>query len=236
MTAVEDSALKPEDDAAQVELSDPARTADDPAGPEKPTVAAAAGRGFAIERASWESIRAYAADQAAEAAAGRGPKRTIEIEERYSRYKRWCEARGHTGVELVLATAAWQRTTGETSVRVALEFNIVPYHLPDGVEHWVLWYHPDDTDPKTELPREACEAGANECFGGTLVVGDELIAFQNLPEFRSVPEVAHAHVFLRPRDETNAATLVRLRRDRCLRSPWAEHERLGGRGHEIGFV
>ena len=195
-----------------------------------------ADRGFATEPASWESIRAYANDQAAEAAAGRGPKRTVEIEERYSRYKRWCEARGHTGVELVLATAAWQRLE-MGSHRVALEFNIVPYHLPDGVEHWVLWYHPEDTSLKTdELQRDKCEADANECFGGTLVIGDELIAFQNLPEFRSVPEVAHAHVFLRPRDEANASTLARLRRDRCLRSPWAENERLGGRGHEIGFV
>ena len=46
-------------------------------------------------------------------------------------------------------------------------------------------------------------SGRQRCFGGTLVIGDELIAFQNLPEFRSVPEVAHAHVFLRPRDEAN---------------------------------
>ena len=49
------------------------------------------------------------------------------------------------------------------SHRVALEFNIVPYHLPDGVEHWVLWYHPGDTSPKTdELQRDKCEADANE--------------------------------------------------------------------------
>ena len=58
---------------------------------------------------------------------------------------------------------------------------------------------------------------------------DECCCFQNLPERRSVPTMAHAHVFLR-----SSSALAKLRAERRLRSPWAEAERLGGRGAEVG--
>lgn len=64
---------------------------------------------------------------------------------------------------------------------------------------------------------------------------DEVIAFQNLPQFRSVPQMAHAHVFLRPRSDATAKALASLRFERRIRSPWAEAERLGGRASEVGF-
>lgn len=190
-------------------------------------------RGFATEPATWGAVLAFAEDPVAEAAAGRGPKRSKEIEDRYARYKQWCNDRGHTGVQLVLATSAWQKV-GTADVRIALEPNIVPYHLPDGVHHWVLWYHPDDTNPASDLQRSRCEYDANTFFDGKLT-SEELIAFQNIPAFRSVPELAHAHVFIRPQNEANATTLRALRTNRCIRSPWAESERLNGRGHEVGF-
>ena len=191
-------------------------------------------RGFATEPASWATVLAFARDQAGEASVGRGPKRTTEVEERYNRYKEWCAQRGHTGVELVLILSAWVQVDGR---RIALEPNVVPYHLQDGMEHWVLWYHPDDTAPSTNLQGELCENDVRAFFCTcTETLGpDELIAFQNPKEFRSVPEIAHAHVFLRPRTDEHAATLAALRKDRRLRSPWAEAERLGGRAAQVGF-
>ena len=104
-------------------------------------------RGAATERASWETILAYADDQLGEAAAGRGPKRHALITERYRRYTAWCASRGHTGVDLVLAISVWRERPsarrGLSNIcRVALEPNIVPYHLVDGIEHWVLWFDP----------------------------------------------------------------------------------------------
>ena len=67
-------------------------------------------------------------------------------------------------------------------------------------------------------------------------VGDaECCCYQNPPERRSVPQVAHAHVFLRARSPETAAALAQLRAARRLRSPWAEAERIGGRGGEVGF-
>jgi len=182
---------------------------------------------------SWDAIRMYAADQAAEAAASRGPRRTESVQERYRRYVAWCASRGHTGVELVLATAVW-REVGWLQYRVSLEPNIVPYHVDPGIEHWVLWYHPDDTPGDTDLDSSLFTAHVR-VFLPSLQEEEECIAFQNLPQFRSVPQMAHAHVFLRSQTGATAAAVTALRAERRLRSPWAEAERLGSRGAEVGF-
>lgn len=180
----------------------------------------------------WESIEVYAKNQAEEAAANRGPRRTEAIEERYQRYSRWCSSRGHTGVELILATAVWLTVSGD--VQVALEPNIVPYHLDAGISHWVLWYHPSTTLGTTDLDPELIPAHVR-LFLPSLRVEDEAIAFQNLPQYRSVPQMAHAHVFLRARTDATANAIAALQAERRIRSPWAEAERLGGRGDEVGF-
>jgi cytidine deaminase len=191
-------------------------------------------RDYATEPATWECILAYANDQACEAAAGRGPSRTSDVEERYRRYKLWCTERQHTGVELVLATSIWRdvELKGRPLLRVALEPNIVPYHCSEGIEHWVLWYHPDRTSPDTDLPQEQIH---ELVLTFLQLTKDELVGFQNLPQFRSVPEMAHAHVFLRPCEEASKAALRQLRDKRRLRSPWCEAERLSGRGAEVGY-
>ena len=179
---------------------------------------------------SWEIIRAYATDQAVEAAANRGPRRTEDVQERYKRYTKWCSDRGHTGVELIIATAVWQTVADHV---VSLEPNIVPYHVDEGIEHWVLWYHPEHTKGTMDL-EDALFLLHVRGFIPSLR-DDEMIAFQNLPQFRSVPQMAHAHVFLRARVDATAEAIVRLRIERRLRSPWAEAERLGGRGAEVGY-
>jgi hypothetical protein len=150
----------------------------------------------------------------------------------------WCTARGHTGVELILATAIWQPAdAGHESpgVRIALEVNIVPYHCEDGVSHWILWYDPESLPGTTDLD-PALYVPHVRNFLPTLRAADEIVAFQNLPQFRSVPQMAHAHVFIRPRTDATSAALAALRRERLIRSPWAEAERAAGRGDEVGFV
>ena len=188
---------------------------------------------------SWSAIKGYAADQATEAAAGRGPRRTDAIAERYRRYSGWCELRGHTGVELILATAIWREVRKEEregggSLRVSLEPNVVPYHVDTGIEHWVMWYHPDDIPGSSDLDPSLFASHVRQ-FLPSIRSEDELVAFQNLPQFRSVPQMAHAHVFLRPVTDDTAVAVWRLRAERRLRSPWAESERLGGRSREVGW-
>ena len=190
-----------------------------------------AGRGLASEPASWAEIAAYAIDQAGEAAAGRGPKRNESVEARYSRYARWCAERGHTGVELLLATSMWREA--DARALVALEPNIVPYYCETGVEHWILWYHPERTPGGMDLDIQRATDRVRAFIPS--LSEDERVIFQNLPQFRSVCEIAHAHAFLRPRSQATTARLSELRAERRLRSPWAEAERLGGRGDEAGW-
>ena len=182
--------------------------------------------------AAWEAIARYAADQAGEAAANRGPRRTIAVQARYERYTAWCAERWHTGVEFVIATALWVRTR-DGGGQMALEPNIVPYHLEAGTEHWVLWYHPSCTAGDADLDPSLFDDHLKTFLPA--LREDEYLAFQNLPQFRSVPQMAHAHVFLRPQTARMAEDIRGLRLERRIRSPWAEHERLGGRAEEVGF-
>jgi len=244
------------------------------------------------ESASWQCLEAYALDQVAEVAAGRGPRRLPPIDERYRRYFRWAAERGQTGAQYLVTTAQWRAEHG--GPWVALEPNIVAYDLDAGIEHWNLWYHPGttpgsadlDLQPGAEVLVSAADGaagglgricrvrrityGAQETYDVRLASGEmttvgrehlqplhapgrwaavlrhvrlflpslqdgEVVVFQNVPELRSVPEVAHAHVFLRPRSKATQEALRELRLQWRDRSPWAEHERLGGRGHEVGF-
>mmetsp|Transcript_53986 Transcript_53986/g.96684 ORF Transcript_53986/g.96684 Transcript_53986/m.96684 type:complete len:207 (+) Transcript_53986:23-643(+) len=189
--------------------------------------------GLDVEPSSWDHILKYANDQAGEAAAGRGPRRSTEVEARYKRYSAWCMEREHTTLQLLLAVNSWRPVSSRRffakECRVALEPNIVPYHCDAGIEHWVLWYHPEDTPGSTDLDHDSSAEHVRTFIS---LQDDELIVFQNLPEFRSVPEIAHAHAFVRPLCDTSAAALQALREERRIRSPWAEAERLGGRGDE----
>jgi len=182
--------------------------------------------------ASWSTIRAYAADQRTEYKAGRGPRRLPEIDERYRRYGAWLKDRGQKGWEYLLKSALWRcPEAGQPSV--ALEPNIVAYDVEAGIEHWNLWYHPGTTAGNADLAMSDVLRHAR-LFLPSLQEA-EVALWQNIPELRSVPEMAHAHVMLRPQTAETRSEVAELRTNWRLRSPWAEHERMGGRGHEVGF-
>lgn len=243
---------------------------------------------------SWLCLHAYASDQLGELAAKRGPARSPEIDERYGRYFRWLQARGQRGGEYLVQTAQWRTVSGGPSV--ALEPNIVPYELESGIEHWILWYHPETTPGSADLDllpgaevelRAGCSLGMPALRGCILAVrraehsadptfvislgtgdsvatsgdalapcrdqrrwaavlghlrlflpfveDDEVVIFQNVRALRSVPDVAHAHVFIKPRTWRTKEAVQQLRSAWRLRSPWAEAERLTGRGSEVGW-
>mmetsp|Transcript_36420 Transcript_36420/g.96857 ORF Transcript_36420/g.96857 Transcript_36420/m.96857 type:complete len:276 (-) Transcript_36420:50-877(-) len=245
-----------------------------------------------VPAASWECLQAYAINQKEEVAAGRGPLRAPEIDQRYRRYFEWTQVRGQSGWDYLVSTAQWRMEHG--GPWVALEPNIVAYELDAGIEHWNLWYHPNSLpgnanldlqvgaevevsreDPTRPLrvrinkirrldwnaeemyelahssgdqflakrwelmPPVSCERWAAVLRHVRIFLPslseDEVVIFQNIPELRSVPQVAHAHVFVRPTSEATRSALHQLRLEWRLRSPWAEYERLGGRGSEVGF-
>eukprot|EP00618_Florenciella_parvula_P032361 CAMPEP_0119500150 /NCGR_PEP_ID=MMETSP1344-20130328/22375_1 /TAXON_ID=236787 /ORGANISM="Florenciella parvula, Strain CCMP2471" /LENGTH=348 /DNA_ID=CAMNT_0007536205 /DNA_START=1 /DNA_END=1044 /DNA_ORIENTATION=+ len=176
--------------------------------------------------ASWATIAAYAADQLGEVAAGRGPKRHPNVEAAYSLYKGAIGAMGLNNHQYLVQYTQW--TSAPDGRRAALEPNLVPYHLEAEISHWVLWHHPDDChgkggdvdDPSAEfllveeiLRQEGCAPRA-----------DEAIIFQNHPSMRSVPTIAHSHVFFRPTNDERGrrltTTLGTLREAWRARSPF----------------
>jgi len=86
-----------------------------------------------------------------------------------------------------------------------------------------LWHHPSklagdyELDPGSER-RLALDLLALE---GCHLQPNEVLSFQNVPSLRSIPTIAHSHVFLRPRPSSaHAATLAKLRHNWRERSPW----------------
>ena len=188
-----------------------------------------AGLGRVSSSSSWSTIAAYAADQLGESAAGRGPRRHPNVEADYARYKRDIEGMGLSNHEYLAAHTAWNGR------RSALEPNLVPYHVEHGISHLVLWHHPDDMDgASTELDPSAELEIVREILGerGCPPRPSEAVIFQNVPSMRSVPTIAHSHVFLRPADDEAgrrlAAELAERREAWRSRSPFdipAEFER-----------
>jgi len=188
---------------------------------------------------SWEEVRAYAAAQEAQLAAGLGPRRAPETDAVYELYKRWCDAHSaelrnekcagfSTNALYVLRYTAWEKEKAG-AVGVALEPNIVPYTLDAGISHWVLWHHPTLSaahgDAELEVRSERRIVAALLEAAALESDEEQLIAFQNVPALRSIPELAHAHVFLRPDLATEeglalAARLERRGEAHAAHSPW----------------
>jgi len=69
---------------------------------------------------------------------------------------------------------------GSEGVRVALEPNVVPYHIEPHIEHWVLWYHPESTSGKADLCADQFVPHLRR-FLPSLRAEEEVLCFQNLP-------------------------------------------------------
>ncbi|KAI8326361.1 hypothetical protein GQ54DRAFT_239868, partial [Martensiomyces pterosporus] len=70
--------------------------------------------------------------------------------------------------------------------------NDFPYYLGDGVQHWVLWCRKRLT-PGFDAPPAAIEA-----IRGRFGQGVEWRYFVNPVAKQSVPQLSHAHVFVKP--------------------------------------
>jgi hypothetical protein len=126
--------------------------------------------------------------------------------------------------DYLVLTATWRVSTG--GMRVALEPNIAAYSVDIGIEHWTLWYHPADVAGSADLDKSLALQHLRT-FIPTLSE-DEVVMFQNLPESRSIPQMAHMHVFFRHRYcGSDTHSFLKIHREQwALRSPWAEAERL----------
>ena len=81
-------------------------------------------------------------------------------------------------------------TDNGLGIIVSLKKNDFPYHITDDVEHWVVWVlnrnvsDEDLEDGKRQL---------REKFGSV----SEFLSWINPDNLKSVPELSHAHIFVR---------------------------------------
>ena len=165
---------------------------------------------------NWSQLQTHAKSQAAFVEAGQYPRRTPELNADYDRYKAWCEARGVTNHDYVLRYVQWREGA-------AIEPALAPYELTEGIEHWILWHHPSHVPGDRELDPQQEDQLALELLALEHVhpARHQVLSFQNVPSLRSIPTIAHSHVFLRARPASaTAAALANVRRRWRERSPW----------------
>jgi hypothetical protein len=173
---------------------------------------------------TWLALRAYSESTDPR----HNPRRHPSGEAIYSRYKAWIQERGLDNHGYIVRYAKWSASG------LALEPNLVPYHLEAGVSHWVLWHHPDldapgdkTLDPSEERLLVARLLGDEESSGPTLRPS-EVIVYQNAPANRSIPTIAHSHVFFFPAGDAPglrlSAQLAARRAAWRARSPWLNRE------------
>lgn len=187
-----------------------------------------------VTRCPWPEILEYAADQAGVRNAGRGPRRHPDVEALYAVYKAYLAAESLTNHDYVVRFTQWEQHP--SCGGCALEPNLVPYNLEEGTMHWVLWHHPDSMGGMAELDAAAEFALLEQLLAPDVLqqLGaeaeawslshEECIVVQNIPIFRSIPSIAHSHVFLRPGAGAAGRALHRALCERLeawrRRSPW----------------
>lgn len=67
--------------------------------------------------------------------------------------------------------------------------NRFPYHLAQGIEHWLIWCDPKPSEPEKIVQQVIDREFPSKRF--------ERISFINPPRLRSISDVFHAHVFTR---------------------------------------
>ena len=178
----------------------------------------------------WAELHLHATNQSARFAAGEYPGRSGKGNAQYEIYKRWCKERGISNEQYVLKYVQWRDG-------VAIEPALAPYLLEQGLEHWILWHHPNPAagvmpDAELQPDSELATALALLVSEGCSVSRDDLVCFQNVRELRSLPTIPHSHVFIRKGSLSNESRrALRASRHRWrARSPWlqAAVEKEGG--------
>jgi hypothetical protein len=141
---------------------------------------------------SWAHIRRYAEDELG--SLGRKPTRSATAEADHTAYGEYLQSQGLSDHDYVLTQAAWPPSCPDS----ALEPSVAPNQTADGISHWVLWRHPDhlpadiELDPDMELEQlQQLLAAESEGVTPVSVRAEEVIMYQDLPEHRTVPTIAH---------------------------------------------
>ena len=153
----------------------------------------------------------------------------------YDKYKRWLVAHELSNPDYIRRHVGWSEED------VALEPNLVPYNVAEGIEHWTLWFNDrtySDVPSAAEVNRHlmACVPGlaAGDFQGGASVEADadaaaeaipsSCVWYENHPTLKSIPEIVHLHVFIRRENNEDVlgSSLDRMREAWVKRSPFLQ--------------
>ena len=144
---------------------------------------------------SFADLALFAEHRGRQAPGTRQPRRHPGTEAQYDLYKAWCLQQGVDNHAYVVKYTPWDGRA------FCLTPCLVPYHTEAGVSHWILWHDPASVPGDTELDPVDQHSKVCTLLGDAAPRPDEVIIYQNQPESRSIPTIAHAHCFFRPQDD-----------------------------------
>ncbi|CAF4556933.1 unnamed protein product, partial [Rotaria magnacalcarata] len=134
-------------------------------------------------------------------------RRSSSVKERYIRHttevlSEYASVNDYVRIHMLHYASEFDETMGK-QVAVAspssikdplLIFNEFPYHLSTDIEHWLVWFDGQPTDPE-KLVQEVVDRQfiPNERY--------DIIVYVNPQQFQSVNGIFHAHVFVREKNK-----------------------------------
>jgi hypothetical protein len=85
------------------------------------------------------------------------------------------------------------KTNVMESKTIQLAINSFPYYLADEIQHYCLWID----NPDIIIDDTLIQLSIFDKLGKWLIPGIDISWFINLPKNKSIPEIQHAHVFIR---------------------------------------
>jgi len=143
---------------------------------------------------TWAELSAYAKAPNMEDPPGRAPGNS----RMYVEYKAWLETQNVSNADYIRQYVEW----GEDDH--ALEPCLVPYNVGQNIHHWILWSN-DRTHSSCPEPVDVVSV-----LKRILPKLDPIDAvwYENLPVYKSIPEIRHLHVFLRTHENDNGEDSV----------------------------
>jgi hypothetical protein len=112
-------------------------------------------------------------------------RRTIEVEEKYKQHKLHLQDRGISISDYILGSILKGR-------KYAFCANTFNYWLEDGIEHHLLWMH-----PQHELSIDEARSLVRDLLDSSGQIDKQIVMFMNAAEKRSVQGVPHFQVFIK---------------------------------------
>ena len=159
---------------------------------------------------SWKYIAAYAVTPTFDNAPCRKQGNTAL----YDSYRCWLVANDMSNSNYIRRYVAWNDS------QVALEPNLAPYNVEEGIEHWTMWFNDASFDAVPASSKDIWVA-LDSCIPN--LPHTDVLFYENHPEHKSIPDIPHVHVFIRRGSNHRiGSALDRMRAAWVKRSPFLQ--------------